>query len=496
MVREGLLGPSYFYHRRLIERSKSWSPGQIRDYQELRLRQVLQRYGGEVTQKDDYRLDLRRYTRWDVPLLSHSVRTGGTSGQALRFRADTFVRRQKERAYLFDIWSQVGYAPYDLRVVYRGNARSGLIGLDRLENAWIVSPAATVRQELGTLRRWVQSLPPFFLHVYPSSLFSFIDLVGEDLFRRLPVRGILAGSEVFPAGQRAHFEEEFGIRIAHWYGHSEYAVLAYCCRECDAFHFYPTYGYVELLPSDIEDGHSIVATSFNRIGTQFVRYDTGDLAIAAVGSCTTDHFLRADAIVGRSQETFIDNEGRRRSLLRYAFGDHGPFWDQIRDVQFVQDRQDCLRVRLVAIPGADKALIQQTFERRMPMASLEFEYVSVIERSPSGKRRYLVNGPQALDSSPQPSGLDAGALSSEVPRANRWHWLAAAGVLLAVAVVVISLLAVRVVGDDHRITARIHRAHTRSSSENVWPKRISTLQISRSISAPAENIACDAFLVS
>ena len=51
---------------------------------------------------------MRRYSRWDMPLLTHTVRTGGTSGQPLRFTADTFARRQKERAYLFDIWSHIG----------------------------------------------------------------------------------------------------------------------------------------------------------------------------------------------------------------------------------------------------------------------------------------------------------------------------------------------------------------------------------------------------
>src|SRR5271169_5534447 len=107
-VREGLLGPSYFYHRRLLQKSKGWSPSEIREYQETRFRRLIRRYGDEVTQKEDYRRDLRQYTRWDVPPLTHAVRTSGTSGQPLRLQADTFSRRQKERAYLFDIWSQVG----------------------------------------------------------------------------------------------------------------------------------------------------------------------------------------------------------------------------------------------------------------------------------------------------------------------------------------------------------------------------------------------------
>ena len=393
-VRESLLGPSYFYHRRLIRESKGWSSSEIREYQDPRFRRLIRRYGDEITQKEDYRRYPRRYARWELPLLTHTVRTGGTSGQPLRFTADTYARRQKERAYLFDIWSQVGYAPYDLRVRYAGDIHDGMLRYNRLENVWIISPGATVEEELVGLRRWLRTLPPFFLHVYPSSLYTFIDLVGEDLFRSLSIRGVIAASEMFPAGEQMQFEQEFGLKIAHWYGHSEYATLAYCCRECRGFHFYPTYGYVQLLPSEIEGCRRIVASAFNRVGTQFVRYDTGDLAIYPDGSCAADNFPRASAIVGRSQETFVDSSGRRRSLFGYAFGDldHGAFYDQIRDMQFVQDKAGFLRVRMVTNPGAEKDQIERIFERRIPMAKLEFEYVSAIERSPGGKRKYFVNG--------------------------------------------------------------------------------------------------------
>lgn len=392
-IREALLGPSYFYHRSLIKKSKVWSPGEIREYQDTRFRRLIRRYGDEITQKEDYGRDLSRYTRWDVPLLTHTVRTGGTSGQPLRFTADTFARRQKERAYLFDIWSQVGYTPYDLRVRYAGDIRGGMLHYNRFENVWMVSPGATVERELGGMRQWLRTLPPFFLHVYPSSLYTFIDLVGEGLFRSLPVRGVIAASEMFPSGEQLRFEQEFGIKIAHWYGHSEYATLAYCCRECRGFHFYPTYGHVELLASEIEGCRRVVASSFNQMGTQFVRYDTGDLAVDPVGTCAADNFSRASTIVGRSQETFVDSAGRRRSLFGYAFGDldHDAFYDQIRDIQFVQVKAGRLLVRIVTNPGADRDQIEKTFEQRIPMATLEFEYVSAIERSPSGKRRYFVD---------------------------------------------------------------------------------------------------------
>lgn len=76
-VRESLLGQSYFYHRSLIKKSKGWSLSNIREYQDTRFRRLVRRYGDAITQKEDYQRYLRRYTRWNVPLLTHTVRTGG-----------------------------------------------------------------------------------------------------------------------------------------------------------------------------------------------------------------------------------------------------------------------------------------------------------------------------------------------------------------------------------------------------------------------------------
>ena len=397
-TRETLLGPSYRRHVRLIERSRTWTPSEIEAYQQARLQKLIRRYGNKITHKEDYRVDLDRFTRWNVPLLMQTIRTGGTSGEPLRFRIDNVARWQKELAYMFNIWSTIGYSPFDLRVVYRGNVDDRLYRFDQLQNRWVISASSSMADRLH-LRQWARKLRPFFLHVYPSSLFTLIDLLGESLFRTLPIKGILAGSESFPAGEADRFEEVFGIPVAHWYGHSECAVLAYRCKNCKGFHFFPTYGNVELLASNDDHLWRIVASSFNRTGTQFVRYDTGDLAEPPVRVCV-DKFPLVGDIVGRSQETFVDGAGMRRALGPFIFGIHGPFWDSIRDLQFAQERAGQMRVRLVANPNTDKSQIQKVLEQRLSMVRLDFDYVSRIERLSNGKRRYFINKSERTEPEP------------------------------------------------------------------------------------------------
>ena len=388
-AREALLGPSYRRHVRLIERSRTWTPSQIEAYQQARLQELIGRYGDKMTSKDDYRANLDRFTRWNMPLLMQTIRTGGTSGEPLRFRMDTIARRQKELAYIFNIWSTIGYSPFDLRVVYRGNVHDRLYRFEELQNRWVISAGSSAADRLD-LRKWARKLRPFFLHVYPSSLFTLVDLLGESLFRKLPIKGILAGSESFPVGEAEQFERDFGIPVAHWYGHSECAALAYRCKICKGFHFFPTYGTVELLASNDDHLWRIVASSFNSIGTQFVRYDTGDLAEPPKHACV-DRFPLVGDVVGRCQETFVDGRGSRRALAPYIFGIHGPFWDGIRDLQFVQERTGQMRVRLVVHTNTDRSQIQKVLEQRLSMVRLDFDYVSRIERLSNGKRRYFIS---------------------------------------------------------------------------------------------------------
>ena len=395
-LREAFLGPAYFWHRRLIRASKTWSPERIAAYQAQKTAPLLSRYGDVVRDKAHYREQLARYTRLGLPGLTSTIRTGGTTGSPFAFAMDTFARRQKERAYIFDIWAEVGYRPFDTRVVYRGNIGDALISYNRLENAWSINPARLTAATRDSVIAFLRGLGPFFLHVYPSSLFSFIDTLGAEVFRALPVRGVMAGSEAFPAGQMAAFEREYGIGVAHWYGHSEYACLARYCRLCQGFHFYPTYGAVEFVPQvEAEAGLChIVATSFNAVGTQFVRYDTGDLARVSATACSAP-FVRVDAIEGRVQEYFIDRGGQLRAFGPYLFGIHNRFWDILSAIQFVQSEPGRLSVRVALKDAGEQAWLEAFLRDRFAVVELDMVYVDAIKRTAAGKHRYYINQLQA-----------------------------------------------------------------------------------------------------
>lgn len=397
--RELLLGPAYWYHRRLIAKSKTWDGGTIEDYQRSRLTPLLAHYGDAIKTKAEYREHPGRYQRLSLPGLTTTIRTGGTTASPFAFRMDSFARRQKERAYIFDIWSEIGYRPFDTRVVFRGNIGERLLSYNRLENAWQISPAKLDQSTRVEVLNFLRRLGPFFLHVYPSSLFALIEILGRSEFRSLPVRGVMAGSEAFPFSQMQAFESDYGIRVAHWYGHSEYASLARFCHDCGGFHFYPTYGATELFPYD-QTRSRIVATSFNFIGTRFVRYDTGDLARASSRDCPAP-FFRVDAIEGRVQEFFLDRDGGPRAFGPYLFGIHNRFWDIISSIQFIQRQAGRLQVRVVCGRQDERPWLEQYLRERFAVVDLEFDYVEAIARTAAGKHRYFISDMPSVPGAPR-----------------------------------------------------------------------------------------------
>ncbi|MBN1355795.1 hypothetical protein JXA40_05935 [bacterium] len=400
-IREWLLGPAYFHHRRLIEESKKWDAERIRNWQRKHLSPLLTRYSDAVRDKSEYRENPDRFTRWCLPGFTVIGRTGGTTALPLSFRMDRFARRQKERAYIFDIWSEAGYRPFDNLVVFRGKTGRGLITYNRRENTWILSPSKLTPQTGAAALRALNRIGPFFLNVFPSTLFILIDLLGADAFGSLPIRGVLAGSEMFPQSQMRSFSDRFGFPLIHWYGHSEYAALAKYCPECSGFHFYPTYGYTEFLPLDGDESRvRIVATSFNRIGTQFVRYDTGDLARPSSRTCTRP-FERVDAIEGRIQEYFVDRNGVNRSMVTFLFAIHNRFWDILREIQFIQRMPGRLTVRTILKDPEEQAWLEKFLRERFEPVDLDFEYPETIARTATGKLRYFISADgvkSALDS--------------------------------------------------------------------------------------------------
>lgn len=386
IIRELLLGPAYFWHKYLIKKSYSLNYDKIRTYEKSNEM--------EITTKEEIRESPNRYLRKSLFVPLKRCRTGGTTGTPLVFYHNYFMTRQKERAYIFDIWKAVGYKPFDYRIIVRGNSNSRIY-YSWFENALII-PQNCIneanRKELETKFSYSKG---FYLHVYPSTLKIIINFFGDTLFKTFKIKGVLAGSESFPIFQMEYYETYYGLAFAHWYGHSEYAILARYCSVCKEFHFYPTYGTAALLGSGKEK--QILATSHNYYGTIFHNYLTEDLAIDSETECPIDNFPKVKTIIGRKEEYFIDKCGEWKAFGPYLFGIHSKFWEMIISIQFTQNAVGVLHVRYVPSNSFSKNEFYEFLNLRFSQLELEFEEVHFIEGTKRGKHKYFIQNLEITD---------------------------------------------------------------------------------------------------
>lgn len=101
--------------------------------------------------------------------------------------------------------------------------------------------------------------------------------------------------------------------------------------------------------------------------------------------------MRVDAIHGRDQEFFVDGTGVRRSFVPYLFGMHSDFWDDFRSIQFVQQREGALLVRIVPTDANSLLRVEAVLKARFVDVHLIFESVTGIETTAAGKHRYFVS---------------------------------------------------------------------------------------------------------
>lgn len=329
--------------------------------------------------------------------------SGGSTGTPFVFYLDRFVTRQAEKAFIFDQWNRVGYRFGDPIFNLRGRTppKGRFIHHDRLFNIHFASSFNLTAQTVGDYVNVINQLRPRFLHGYPSTMYQLATLM-ESSGKRLSFqpRSVFCGSEKLFPYQRAKIESVFDCRAYHWYGHSECLALGGACEYSNALHFYPQYGYTELLPSGVTDERGrelfeIVATGFNNPVMPLIRYRTGDYAIPAeLQSCRCGrNYLLIDEVVGRQQEFIVDSNGALISATSLVFGQHYPAFAGLESIKLHQRQPGAIDVILVKGAGFRDDLVRDMESRMRELIGdrmhMRFTYADRTEKTVIGKARLV-----------------------------------------------------------------------------------------------------------
>jgi phenylacetate-CoA ligase len=337
-------------------------------------------------------------------LLANS--TSGSTGEALYFYTDrhsTVFRKAAEirgRTWagwrlgdgLVSLWG----SPIDQKI---GASLRGTI------HGWITKHRLLSSYDLSTrtMTSYVQqiiNLRPAVLVSYPGPLERFAEFCLENSVTFPSLRGIITSAETLWPHQRSTIEAAFDVPVLDRYGCREFGIIAQECQCHTGLHVNTDRVYVEVVDDadqPCEPGVSgrLLITDLDNYGWPMIRYDIGDNAAWAEDSMCD---------CGRSFPRLIKIDGRTLDVVRLPTGDRigGTFWTLlfrsrggIKQFQVVQESQEGVRIDFIpdqSFDGSCLSYFEKVIRDRCgPDFVIEFNKVSEIELTKSGKRRLIVS---------------------------------------------------------------------------------------------------------
>lgn len=331
-----------------------------------------------------------------------STTTGGTSGKPLNL----ILPRNRyifELATMYLMWKNIGWNG-EIRAVIRNHhlPEKNILKVDILKKEVIFdgfnSSDTYYFQIYNTLRKYNIR----YIHAYPSSAYQFSLFLFRKKLDVSFLNGFLCGSESLFQEQKDLIENKLGLRIYHWYGHTEKLVLGGYCKESDLIHIEPTYGFFELVD---EDGHDIkekgkigeiVGTTFHNPYMPLIRYKTGDYAEYAGDYCPycKRHLPLLKKIYGRREKNKIFRKDNSY-ITTTALNLHSNIYEKIDGIQYIQEKKGSLIVNIVKNTFFEEEDLKQLYLHFQssfgPDNEVKINFVNKLEKLPNGKFEILMS---------------------------------------------------------------------------------------------------------
>jgi len=386
-----------YYRRRF--RAEGIDPNEIRSFEDFQRLPFLT--------KADIKEYLEEMTSRAVPRLKWlATTTGGSTRQPMRFYQLKGVTRSKERAFIHDMWGRFGYRPGQRAVQIKGRH----VGRPEQGRFWDYEPIQNVLEmdshyltesNLPAYVEAIRKFRPDFLIGYVSSVYllaRWLEEHPESDFPRL--RGLFLASENLYPWQRALFSRVFQCPICSHYGHSEMVLLGAECPLSTHYHFYPQYGYLEVIGPDGKpctrpgEVGELVGTAFDNPVMPFIRYRTEDYGVLGRSACECGrNYPVLERIEGRLQEFIVTRTGRLISICVMGAA-HFDMLDNVYQTQYYQEEPGKLEFRVVPRRGftaEDVRRIQAAIQQRTGEdVDVTVRVVKEIPRTPTGKHRMIV----------------------------------------------------------------------------------------------------------
>jgi phenylacetate-CoA ligase len=349
----------------------------------------------------------RMHMRAQAPglrLLSKS--TGGSSGEPLHFDLDfnSHDRREAARQRGYG-WAGAGPGtkqlflwgvPLGQRPWWR---RCKDLLYHQLQRRLVLNCFELSDERVPHFLRQLNRYRPDVIVAYTNALYTFARCLEQRGLTPFAPRSIIVGAEKLYPFQRKLIERVFQAPLFETYGSREVMLMGAECDRHQGLHVTMEHLLVEILEDDGtptpegQEGNVVVTDLFN-YGMPFIRYATGDRAVAGWGTCSCGRGLPLlRRVVGRQLDVLETTDGRRipGEFFPHLLKDV----PEVKRFQVVQNTPDHIELRLVLdgpLSPASGRLLQSEVESTFG-PSLHFELIEVdhIPLTSAGKHQVVVN---------------------------------------------------------------------------------------------------------
>jgi len=334
-----------------------------------------------------------------------TARTGGSTGRPMTFVRDKeclYLRKAQE--LYFDRW--MGFQLGDKAALFvaashfdspgeRWKAAIRNATCDRLLR---FDPHHITDAYMAAFLKEYRAFDPKMVKCFPNSLAIFADYLARHDETLPPVSAISSTGENLYPHQRALFEQRFGGRVFEKYGTRESGVIACECREHNGLHLFTDGAVVEVInaagePAAPGEMGRLVVTDLFNYGMPMIRYEIGDMAIAADRACPCGSPLPlVERILGRDRDILYDADGNPKP--GYLFVEVINSLDLPAQFQVIQTDRRHVVVRVVKQTSGELVLdsMRNQFQEILgPDMEVAFHFTDEIARDPSGKFRYVMS---------------------------------------------------------------------------------------------------------
>lgn len=252
-----------------------------------------------------------------------------------------------------------------------------------------------------SIYRRMESHHPEFVTGYTSAVASIADeLLKRNLRLSRRVRGVITEAEPLTPSRSKLISDYFNAPIGSRLGIRELGgYLALSCTEVpNKFHIISDHVITEIVledgtPATPGESGRLIVTDLNNYVMPFIRYDTGDLAIADDELCDCGRgFPVIKQLVGRSSECLRTLAGKVISpvSLSHYLAFYHDYGSVIRHYQLVGENEGNLRLLVVPAPKFDSETKQRLQSDLIQLLgqdmSVVVEVVREISCEQSGKR--------------------------------------------------------------------------------------------------------------